>query len=205
MTKGYPYITGEAPLILASESPRRKDLLEQAGIPFLSLPSNIDETLINGLSSCVARTLAEKKAMTAAEKIQGRWILGADTIVVSDNNILGKPADEDEARSMLRLLSGKEHEVITGYCILYPSGNIACTDYEDTIVSIKALTEREIDFYIASGEPFGKAGGYAIQGIGSFMVEGIKGSYSNVVGLPLCGLIKRLLDIGALKEYPSVF
>jgi len=198
----YSPISREYPLILASESPRRKSLLEQVGIPFISLPSNIDETLINAPPSNVAKILSENKATAAHEKVQGQWILGADTIVVSDNDILGKPLNDDEARSMLKILSGKGHEVITGYCIINPVGEIACTDYESAMVSIKDLSDKEVDSYIASGEPFGKAGGYAIQGIGSFMVEGINGSYSNVVGLPLCALIKRLLDLGALTEFP---
>lgn len=198
----YAHISMEFPLILASESQRRKNLLEQACIPFIILPSNIDEDSIGGPPSVIAKTLAEKKAKSALEKVDGKWILGADTIVVSDNHILGKPSNDDEARSMLRILSGKDHEVLTGYSILYPSGDVACTDCETTTVSVKVLSSREIDCYIATKEPFGKAGSYAIQGIGSFMVEGIKGSYSNVVGLPLCAVVKRLLDAGALKEFP---
>ena len=114
----YPPISKDSPLILASESPRRKRLLEQVGIPFRSLPSNIDENSINGSPSHIAKTLAEKKAMAAREKVQRHWILGADTIVVSGDDILGKPSNDDEARSMLKILSGKEHEVITGYSIL---------------------------------------------------------------------------------------
>jgi septum formation protein len=198
----YSRINNKFPLILASESPRRKRLLEQVGVPFMSLPSNIDETPINGSPPAVAKILAERKAMAALEKLQGHWILGADTIVVSGNDVLGKPLNADEARSMLSILSGKEHEVTTGYSILNPSGEIACTEHESTTVTIKSLSAKEIDTYINSGEPFGKAGSYAIQGIGSFMVEEIKGSYSNVVGLPLCSLIKRLLDLGALTEFP---
>jgi len=198
----YAHISRAFPLILASESPRRKRLLEQIGLPFMTLPSNIDEDSINVPPAGMAMALAERKATAAREKVQRQWILGADTVVVSGNYILGKPSDDDEARSMLKTLSGKDHEVITGYSVLYPSGETACLDYESTIVSIKVLSAREIDSYISTGEPFGKAGGYAIQGIGSFMVEAVKGSYSNVVGLPLCEIIKRLLDIRALKEFP---
>lgn len=200
----YQLITTKSPLVLASESPRRMHLLEQAGIPFKSCPSNIDENSIIGSPSHTARTLAEKKAMAGQGKFGGQWILGADTIVVSGDSILGKPSDDDEARSMLKTLSGKEHDVITGFSIVNPFGEITCTEHESTTVSIKTLSDNEIDSYIATREPFGKAGGYAIQGIGSFMVEGIKGSYSNVVGLPLCRLIKRLLEVGALKEFPPV-
>lgn len=195
-------ISRDYPLILASESPRRKSLLGQAGIPFRSLPSNIDETSVSGLPIYIAKVLAERKAMAALEKAEGYWILGADTIVVSGDNILGKPLNAGEARSMLKVLSGKEHQVITGYTILDPSGQIACTDHETTTVAIKLMSSKEIDAYINSEEPFGKAGSYAIQGIGAFMVEEIHGSYSNVVGLPLCPLIKMLLDLGALAEFP---
>jgi septum formation protein len=198
----YQLITTNSPLILASESPRRKHLLEQIGIPFKSCPSNIDENSIIGSPSLTAKRLAEKKAMAGQGKFAGQWILGADTIVVSGDSILGKPSDDDEARSMLKTLSGKKHEVITGFSIVNPFGEVVCTDHEITTVSIKTLSDNEIDSYIATREPFGKAGGYAIQGIGSFMVEGIKGSYSNVVGLPLYPLIKKFLEIGALKEFP---
>jgi len=198
----HPPITKESPLILASESPRRRELLGQVGIHFRVFPGNVDENSITGSPSHVAQTLAEKKALSVSAGFPGQWILGADTIVVLDNHILGKPVDRADAASMLRLLSGKEHEVITGFSIINPSGKISFTDYECTLVSIKLLSGSEIDSYIASGEPFGKAGSYAIQGIGSFMVDGIKGDYSNVVGLPLCSLIKRLIEVGALKEFP---
>jgi septum formation protein len=197
-------ISSEHPLILASESPRRMELLGQVGIPFRAFPGNIDETCMTGPASYIARTLAEKKAMSVSPDFSGQWVLGADTIVVLDEHILGKPVDKADARSMLKILGGKEHEVITAFSIISPSGKIDCTDHESTLVSIKPLSDREIDAYIATGEPFGKAGSYAIQGIASFMVEGIKGDYSNVVGLPLCSLIKRMIEIGALKEFPVV-
>jgi septum formation protein len=198
----YPPVDNSFPLILASESPRRKLLLEQEHIPFRSLPSNIDETTVKASPPGVAMILAERKAVAALATLQRHWILGADTIVVSGDDILGKPLNAHEARSMLKLLSGREHEVITGYSILYPSGEIACTDHETTTVAIKPLSSKEIEAYIDSGEPYGKAGSYAIQGIGAFMVEKIQGSYSNVVGLPLCSLIKRMLALGALTEFP---
>jgi septum formation protein len=197
-------ISKKTPLILASESPRRRELLGQVGIPFRVFPGNVDENSITGYPSHIAQNLAEKKALSVYAAFSGHWILGADTIVVLNNHILGKPVDRADAGSMLRLLSGKEHKVITGFSVINPSGKTACTDHESTWVSIKHLSDREIDSYIATGEPFGKAGSYAIQGIGSFMVDGIKGDYSNVVGLPLCSLIKRLLEVGALKEFPLI-
>jgi len=198
----YAPICMEYPLILASASPRRKSLLGQVGIPFKSMPCDIDENSADGEPSHIAMTLAEKKAMAGHAASGKNWILGADTIVISGNIILGKPSDREDARSMLETLSGKGHEVITGFSIVDPSGNTACTAYESTLVSIKTLSPGEIESYIATGEPFGKAGSYAVQGIGSFMVEGIQGSYSNVVGLPLSMLIKNLLEIGALMEFP---
>ena len=122
--------------------------------------------------------------------------------VVLGKKILGKPRNRDDAHSMLELLSGKEHDVITGFCIIDPSGELVHSGHITTTVKIKRLSDEEITAYIDTGEPFGKAGGYAIQGIGSFMVEGIKGSYSNVVGLPVCALIKALQASGALKKFP---
>jgi septum formation protein len=197
-------ISKQSPLILASESPRRRELLGQVGIPFRVFPGNIDETSMAGAPSHIASTLAEKKAFSISADFSGQWILGADTIVVLDNHILGKPVDRADARSMLKILSGKSHEVITGFSIVNTSGEVVCTDHESTIVSIKSLSDTEIDAYIATGEPFGKAGSYAIQGIGAFMVQGIKGDYSNVVGLPLYTIIKRMIEVGALKEFPEM-
>ena len=125
-------------------------------------------------------------------------------MVVLGETILGKPKDHDEAQSMLFLLSGKGHNVVTGFCVLDPSGDIVHAEAISTLVKMKSLREEEIMAYVATGEPFGKAGGYAIQGIGSFMVESISGSYSNVVGLPLCALIRSLLATGALKNFPPL-
>jgi septum formation protein len=146
--------------------------------------------------------LAEKKARFILNRSRGNWLLGADTMVVLDRVILGKPEDGEQARSMLLLLSGREHDVVTGFCLLDPAGRRAHVEAVVTRVKMKALTTEEIQGYVASGEPFGKAGGYAIQGLGSFMVEGISGSYTNVVGLPLCALVKALLTTGALRSFP---
>ena len=128
--------------------------------------------------------------------------MGADTVVVLEEMFFGKPRDHEEARSMLSLLSGKEHRVITAFCVLDPAGSIAHREAVTTLVKMKYLTEEEIRAYVATGEPLGKAGSYAIQGIGSFMVESISGSYANVVGLPVCALIKCLLATAALESYP---
>lgn len=148
--------------------------------------------------------LAGKKARSILHRSKGNWVLGADTVVVLDGLILGKPSDSEAARSMLLRLSGKEHKVVTGYCLLDPAGREAHTEAIVTRVKMKSLTEEEIQGYIESGEPFGKAGSYAIQGLGSFMVERISGSYTNVVGLPLCALVTALLALGALRGFPFV-
>lgn len=195
-------ISENDPLILASESPRRKRLLEQLGLPFHAVPSDVEENELKGSPSAKASQLAEKKAKAVHSKSKDGWVLGADTIVVIDERVLGKPRDHDEARSMLSLLRGKEHKVITAFCLLNPAGDIAEAKAITTLVKIKRLTDDEIDAYVSTGEAFGKAGGYAIQGIGAFMVEAISGSYTNVVGLPVCAVIKSLLAAGALNNFP---
>jgi septum formation protein len=190
-------------LILASESPRRKSLLRQVNLPFQAVPSRVEENHVSGKPSDQASRLAEKKARAVFSEFSNRWILGADTVVVVGEKILGKPNDHHDAESMLYLLSGREHEVITGFCLLNPRGDVAQAKAITSLVRIKRLAEHEIKGYIATGEPFGKAGGYAIQGIGAFMVESISGSYTNVVGLPVCAVIQSLLATGALKEFPT--
>ena len=198
-------ISKDYPLILASASPRRKRLLRQVDLPFRSLPGNVEEDQDLGRgASGLACLLAEKKALAVRSKSNNNWILGADTIVVLGDTILGKPVDYDEAHAMLLLLNGKEHRVITGFCILAPSGRRAHSEGIITRVKMKGLTDEEIKAYIATGEPYGKAGSYAIQGIGSFIVESISGSYTNVVGLPVCALINSLLAVGALKNFPTL-
>lgn len=195
-------ISKDAPLVLASASPRRKQLLRQMGIPFRTLSSRVREDHLSSDPRRNARLLAEAKAQAVAQKSSGTWILGADTIVVLGQEVLGKPGNKREAFSMLRRLSGKEHRVITGFCLLTPEAKTAHSEAVVTRVTFKALTRQEILGYIATGEPFGKAGSYAIQGIGAFLVQGITGSYSNVVGLPLCALVKALLATGAITSFP---
>ena len=198
----FPVISKKNPLVLASASPRRKRLLKETGLPFRSLACDIHEKVIDYSPSDMTRFLAEKKAMTAYSRAKNHWVLGADTIVVLRDKILGKPLDHEDARSMLSLLSGKEHEVITGFSIINPAGLIAHTEHVSSIVGIKDLSDREITAYIETGESIGKAGAYAIQGIGAFMVKDITGSYSNVVGLPVYHVIQALLALGALDVFP---
>jgi septum formation protein len=197
-----PLIDKDNPLLLASASPRRRKLLEQVGLPFLSVPSNIAEQWKHGDPCSSTLFLAEKKARSIPEHPGRHWVLGADTIVALGETAIGKPQNQQEALTMLLHLSGKEHKVITGFCLIDPWGRLAHAEAVETLVRFKTLTEEEIKAYVATGEPFGKAGGYAIQGIGAFMVEGITGSYTNVVGLPICALIKALLAVGALKTFP---
>ena len=198
----FPVISKKNPLVLASASPRRKRLLKETGLPFRTLACDIHEQGTWEDPPAMACSLAEKKAMTAYSRAKNHWVLGADTIVVLRDKILGKPLDHEDARSMLSLLSGKEHEVITGFSIINPAGLIAHTEHVSTIVGIKDLSDTEITAYIETGESIGKAGAYAIQGIGAFMVKDITGSYSNVVGLPVYHVIQALLALGALDVFP---
>ena len=187
-------------IILASKSPRRRYLLQQAGLKFSVIPSDFDESSVK-LSSpqSYVRRLAEAKAMDIARKYPDSWIIGADTIVFLENTILGKPASRTEARTMLHSLSGKTHQVLTGYCICCKSLDRFFSAAVTTDVCFKALTPREIDWYINSGEPFDKAGAYAIQGIGTFLVKRINGSYTNVVGLPVCEVLEFLIQEGVVE------
>jgi septum formation protein len=195
-------IDTDNPLILASASPRRKRLLEQIRLPFKSVPGHVDEHELIDSPAALCKRLALKKASRVRAQYGPAWVLGADTVVAVENRVLGKPGDEREATDMLRHLSGREHRVITGFAILPPSGPAAHSESVTTSVRIRELNEMEILSYVLTGEPFGKAGGYAIQGIGAFMVETISGSYTNVVGLPLCALVKALIRIGALRSFP---
>jgi septum formation protein len=133
----------------------------------------------------------------------GRWFIGSDTVVVRDGIILGKPADTAEAASMLASLSGRSHRVISGYAVHDRQSGRTLSAAVTTRVFFKDLTSREIEGYIATGEPFDKAGAYAIQGIGAFMIPRIEGSYTNVVGLPLCAVISALEELGAVEMFGS--
>jgi len=196
-------ISRENPLILASVSPRRRDILTQIDIPFQSVGSRIDEAVQEKMRPTdFACLMATRKAESAQKAYRRRWILAADTLVVINKRIFGKPRDAQDCRTMLTELSGKRHRVITGFCILEPSGNKSHLEAVSTRVHVKELSAMEIEAYIETGEPFGKAGAYAIQGIGAFMIEGIEGSYTNIVGLPVCEVVRALLACGALQGFP---
>lgn len=172
------------PIILASASPRRRELLTELRIPFLVAPSDVDESPRPGESPhAMVQRLARMKATKAARFQRAAVVLAADTIVVIDDEVLGKPIDRDDARRMLRLLSGREHVVLTGFCILAPGGERA-EDVVSTRVRFRPLGDADIEPYLDSGEAYDKAGGYAIQGGAGSFIESIDGSYSNVVGLP---------------------
>ena len=172
-------------IILASSSPRRKELLAALGLGFEVIHPSSDETLSGNETpeDFVLRVSAEKASSVSRSLGEGVIVIGADTIVVVDGEILGKPSGPEEASSMLRKLSGKEHHVYTAFSIVRPKNEILHSEIVDTRVRVKPLAASEIEGYIKTGEPMDKAGAYGIQGIGSFMVTGIEGSYSNVVGL----------------------
>jgi septum formation protein len=196
-------INKDNPLLLASASPRRKAILRQIGIPFEAKKSMFDEAFYKDLhpeeKACQA-AISKSKSVYEAQKKQ--WILGADTIVVIDKTIFGKPKNLNDCRDTLNQLKGKSHKTITGFCLLNLSGEIAHLEAVITEVKIKKLSDSEIENYIKTGEPFGKAGSYAIQGIGSFMIEYIHGSYTNVVGLPAFEVVKAFVKCGAIKDFP---
>ena len=203
-------------LVLASASPRRQELLRHAGIPFTTQPADVDETPLPGENArTCAERLAKEKALTIARDHLDAQVLGADTVVVLDQQILNKPLDEQDALRMLRLLSGRVHQVITGVCLVNPmvrshsmvpkapraSAPHATLRVDDrelliasetTFVTMSEISETEIREYVSTGEPMDKAGAYAIQGRASRWIPRIEGDYSNVVGLPVA-LVYRML------------
>lgn len=178
-------------VVLASESPRRRELMNITGIPFYTQAAKIDETFNANLSiEEGVMDLALRKAMKVSETRPNEVVIGADTIVVIDNEILGKPKDVEDAYRMLRLLSNKTHRVITGVAIV--NQDVKKTFYEVTEVKFANLSEETIEWYIKSREYYDKAGGYAIQGKGMILVERINGDYFNVVGMPMHHLVEEL-------------
>jgi septum formation protein len=188
------------PLILASASPRREELLRLLGLDFQIIPSRVDETFfINERPAEHVLRLAENKAHAVAQAHPQAWVLGADTIVVIDGEVLGKPADSSAAARMLEKLSGRTHEVFTGFALLRLSGHIAVKEEVRAAVTFRNISEDEKLWYINSKEPYDKAGAYAVQGLGAFFIKDIQGSYTNVMGLPLCEVVDALKKVGALR------
>lgn len=185
------------PFILASQSPRRKHLLDTLGLSFCVVPSTVDEIVPPHLTDPVeiVEHLASLKAQDVAKQHPDALTLGADTLVVLNNQILGKPNDPQEARSMLKTLSGVTHTVYTGLALLHPTTEREMVTHEATAVSFASLSDAEIEAYVATGSPLDKAGAYGIQeDLGAVFVSGIRGDYYNVVGLPLHRLYRILRE-----------
>jgi septum formation protein len=186
-------------LVLASSSPRRQELLQRAGFEFEVRPSGAEEVRRSGESAeeFARRAAREKSLGSATSSPPGSLVLGADTVVVIHNSILGKPSDRDDAARMLRMLSGSSHRVVTGVCLVRAPRQIEALAHGTTLVRFRDLEEDEIRDYVGSGEPLDKAGAYAIQGLASRFVTRIEGCYFNVVGLPIplvYDLLKPFLD-----------
>ena len=208
------------PLILASASPRRRDIMRQAGLPVVVRTSAAEQELdtatgrqtqdasgidtADNTAACFALKAARRKAVDVAGDCPGRLVIGADTVVSVDSYLLGKPIDDSDAVRMLRLLSGRSHQVITALVIAYSDGStvrLASEEYVTSVVVFRPLNDREIYQYVESGEPMDKAGAYAIQGLGGRLVDRIEGSYLNIVGLPVDKLVAMLHTLGwSLQE-----
>jgi len=192
-------------LILASNSPRRQELLRNAGYTFEVRPSSVREerSAAESPQDYVRRLAAEKALSAAGEAAAGSLVIGADTEVVVDSTVLGKPAGAADAARMLRALSGRSHEVITGVCLVEAPDRIHAVQHATTQVWFRPLDEAEIGAYVATGEPFDKAGAYAIQGRASRFVTRIEGCYFNVVGLPVALVDAMLKPFAAAPEPPA--
>lgn len=190
------------PLILASSSPRRRELLAACGIPFQIIPATIDEhPLADEPAEAYVWRLALAKAESVAQRHPDAVVLGADTIVTIDGLLLGKPQTRDEARQMLNRLSGKMHEVLTGVAVvtvgMTANARAQCTgEVVASRVLMRPFTQVIIEWYLATGEPLDKAGAYAVQGVGAALIEQVEGSYTNVVGLPLTETLALLRRFG---------
>jgi septum formation protein len=190
------------PLVLASSSPRRRELLLSMGLTFDVVPSRVDETVdAEGDGYSLVEKWATEKAEAVSEQRPASWVLGADTIVLLDGRVFGKPSGYREAAFMLRELSGRTHEVVSSVCLTHRNQNnpsFSKTLSVITRVTFRVISDREIDAYVGTGEPLDKAGAYGIQGRGAFLVKSVQGSYTNVVGLPLCETVDLLLEEGVI-------
>lgn len=185
-------------IILASQSPRRIRMLEALGVDFLPVKSGVNEEAVSAETpEALVRRLSIAKADAVSRQYPDQWVIGADSVVAIDDGILNKPATQSEARQMLIHLSGRTHRVLTGYSIFRQTNGHRFTDVVISTVTFKKLREAEIVWYTGTREPYDKAGGYAIQGVGAFMVKSIAGSYTNVVGLPLAEVLDHLASVNA--------
>lgn len=190
-------------IILASGSPRRKELLLQIGIVPEIIVSHVEEKITSNIPAEVVMSLAEQKAVDVAKEMpEGTVILGSDTVVAADGKILGKPKSHEEAYEMIRRLAGRSHQVYTGVCLVKkgPEGeaDTVVSFYDETDVNVSPMTEKEIREYADSEEPMDKAGSYAVQGFFARYIDGLKGSYANVMGLPVHLVYQELKKLGAL-------
>jgi len=190
--------SGRTPrIVLASASPRRSQLMQEIGLTFDVIPSQVaEEGFSAGCPEELVMRLAHAKAADVAKRLRSGIVVGADTIVVADGQVMGKPADPADAANMLSALSGREHQVYSGVAVIDAESGRSLTDYEVTAVRFRRLSEAAIQRYVATSEPMDKAGAYAIQGLGSLLVTGISGDYNCVVGLPLCKLAAMLSEFG---------
>ena len=194
---------GKSKIILASGSPRRKELLLQIGIVPEIIVSHVEEQITSDVPAEVVLSLAEQKAVDVAKEMpEGTVILGSDTVVAADGKILGKPKSHEEAYEMIRRLAGRSHQVYTGVCLVKkgPEGeaDTVVSFYDETDVNVSPMTEKEIREYADSEEPMDKAGSYAVQGFFARYIDGLKGSYANVMGLPVHLVYQELKKLGAL-------
>jgi septum formation protein len=186
--------------ILASVSPRRQELLRSVGLKFKIIPAHVNEKYLEGESPREhVRRLSQNKAMTIARKNPSALVLGADTIVVIDGLILGKPKNKKQAREMLTRLSDREHKVFTGFTLAHDADKVYKTKVIQSTVQFKKISPGEMQWYVNCSEPYDKAGGYAVQGKGSYFIKSIRGSYTNVIGLPLCEVLEELKNLKALN------
>ena len=189
-------------LILASASPRRAMLLRQIGVDFIQVASDIGEEAIDASDAAhMVISLSKRKVDAVRRGTEERWVLGADTAVVLDGLVLGKPQNSESAARMLSMLSGRAHRVLTGLALCDGDNESMVSEVEETVVWMRQLDQEEITAYVRTGEPMGKAGAYAIQGLGATLVERIHGCYFNVVGLP----IVRLLRMMRTMQYPYYY
>ncbi|MBN1473324.1 MAG: septum formation inhibitor Maf [Syntrophaceae bacterium] len=187
-------------IILASASPRRKQLLSSVGLKFKIVPAHVNEDYLRGETPQQhVRRLAHSKAKIVSEKYPDAWVLGADTIVVIDGQILGKPENKAQAKKMLQKLNNRTHKVYTAFTITRASSSISRTRVIQSAVSFKNISPDEIKWYISSKEPYDKAGGYAAQEKGASFIKSVRGSYTNVIGLPLCEVLEEFKKLGIIS------
>ena len=193
-------ITISGRLILASASPRRIEFLKLMGLDFDIMPGDIDETFRQGeTAQAHVLRLSDEKALSVALHHPDAWILGADTIVVVAGEILGKPGSPEEATKMLEKLSDRAHEVLTGFCIIRQDRGVRLREVVGSEVIFRKIAPDEMAWYTATEEPYDKAGAYAVQGMGGCFVREIRGSCTNVVGLPLCEVVNALKRVAAIR------